>query len=631
MSSEDPHVKWYLENISLYDELTKEVLRTTEDNLKLKNIEYVSIISRTKSIESFKRKIGSKGVTDPEDITDFSGIRIVACLSRDLDNIVEALTRDSGFKILKVDNKIDELGEDRIGYRSIHIIGTLTSTNKRLDNRIFEIQVRSILDDAWAQLSHDKNYKLRDIMPNNLKRMFNLLSGSFESIETMFTEIFNQVEQFSKNYQAQFEIFLTEKPTFAQMLSVLKICSEIQLPTTSMNIHNIQNKIFDTEFKPQLLENWVQEKSGQWEFIDETASSSIVVPKGMLSKIFDFFATDYFITLINKYSISSSFGKYYGKHIIDNDRHFENVPLDKSIFNLFKLDSSFRLGFASGISEIFLSFKEKLQESLLKLCGEYPDFRNQLSWGLGNVIDKLPEEIQEKVWLLAESNKESAFSIVYGFLTRINFDELSRTLQRRIFEISKKDARLLNWIGYYLGVYFHSLEDKLQDEIILLTEKSSEFSANVFMYLLHGGKLFTLRESLQEKIWQMALENKDITHLLGQGLVSAYNFFDYDSARSKNIVEFIGKSDGFAMGLGYGISKWMYYFTEDQQHVILNLVEQNDVFAEGFFFDLAYNNKSHFRKYYLRYKEKTGKRIKRKIIDVNGISREEPIDERNFG
>lgn len=70
----------------------------------------------------------------------------------------------------------------------------------------------------------------------------------------------------------------------------------------------------------------------------------------------------------------------------------------------------------------------------------------------------------------------------------------------------------------------------------------------------------------------------------------------------------------------------MHDLDEMQKDEILKLVEYNDHFAEGFFFDLAYNNKSYLRDYYENYNKKTGKRVKRKFTDVAGNTSEEIVE-----
>ena len=53
----------------------------------------------------------------------------------------------------------------------------------------FEIQVRTALSHAWAEIEHDRGYKLGGELPAHLKRRFNLLSGLLESADLEFNRL----------------------------------------------------------------------------------------------------------------------------------------------------------------------------------------------------------------------------------------------------------------------------------------------------------------------------------------------------------------------------------------------------------------------------------------------------------
>lgn len=65
-------------------------------------------------------------------------------------------------------NSLDKkilLASDQIGYRSVHFVCDLGAQRsglpefKDLGGLKFEIQVRTLLQHAWAELAHDRNYK----------------------------------------------------------------------------------------------------------------------------------------------------------------------------------------------------------------------------------------------------------------------------------------------------------------------------------------------------------------------------------------------------------------------------------------------------------------------------------------
>jgi ppGpp synthetase/RelA/SpoT-type nucleotidyltranferase len=70
-------------------------------------------------------------------------------------------------------------------------------------NLIFEIQVRTVFQDAWAVISHTKRYKYYGFMPEKIKRNINLFSGTLElldnTLDDLVTEMLNIQINISKN------------------------------------------------------------------------------------------------------------------------------------------------------------------------------------------------------------------------------------------------------------------------------------------------------------------------------------------------------------------------------------------------------------------------------------------------
>lgn len=128
-------------------------------------------------------------------ITDLIGIRIV-CLYEDQIAVVAELLK-SHFKIIDVSDKISaiESTEDLLGYKGLHMDlaprETITSLTKYQEsaNPSFEVQIRSLIQDAWSVLDHRIKYKKS--IPIDLKRRINILSALFEMADREFKEIRN--------------------------------------------------------------------------------------------------------------------------------------------------------------------------------------------------------------------------------------------------------------------------------------------------------------------------------------------------------------------------------------------------------------------------------------------------------
>ena len=93
-----------------------------------------------------------------------AGVRIVCYLPQDIlpiQNIVESLfdvDRDNSM------NKADLLNSNKVGYLSVHYIVSLkeeflSGEQRKYKGMKCEIQLRTVLQDAWSQVFHDRQYK----------------------------------------------------------------------------------------------------------------------------------------------------------------------------------------------------------------------------------------------------------------------------------------------------------------------------------------------------------------------------------------------------------------------------------------------------------------------------------------
>lgn len=70
---------------------------------------------------------------------------------------------------------------------------------------VFEIQVRTALEHAWAEIEHDRGYKLGGKLPSHLNRRFKLLSGLLESADLEFNRLTVEIENYAKELDLNIE------------------------------------------------------------------------------------------------------------------------------------------------------------------------------------------------------------------------------------------------------------------------------------------------------------------------------------------------------------------------------------------------------------------------------------------
>ena len=100
------------------------------------------------------------------------------------------------FEIVEKSNKGTLLIQsDRFGYQSIHYLVRLAAARARLpEYRRFaahtvEVQVRTILQHAWAEIEHDIQYKSSTTIPTEIRRRFIALAGMLEIGDREFQAI----------------------------------------------------------------------------------------------------------------------------------------------------------------------------------------------------------------------------------------------------------------------------------------------------------------------------------------------------------------------------------------------------------------------------------------------------------
>ncbi|MEU4661683.1 hypothetical protein AB0F83_08025 [Micromonospora chalcea] len=161
-----------------------------------------SIACRVKSFDSARRKIQSKSSRGYSfgDITDVLGVRIITYFQDDVDAIASIIEREFD---VDAENSVDKralLDPDRFGYLSLHYVVRISpsraafSEYKRFENVRFEIQIRSILQHAWAEIEHDLGYKSKGAVPAEVRRRFSRLAGLLELADVEFEHIRDELE-----------------------------------------------------------------------------------------------------------------------------------------------------------------------------------------------------------------------------------------------------------------------------------------------------------------------------------------------------------------------------------------------------------------------------------------------------
>jgi putative GTP pyrophosphokinase len=180
---------------SRYDRLLNLVTLIINAALDKKNIRIHSMTKRVKDYSSFLEKIERKRYDDPyKQCTDIAGCRIICLFTSQVDEIQKIV--EDEFEVIDVTDKRTTKKFDQFGYLSLHMLIKIPKDRVKfiecsdLHDLVCEVQIRTILQEAWAEIEHHLNYKATKEEKNQelLRKIFSL-AGMFEVADATFEEI----------------------------------------------------------------------------------------------------------------------------------------------------------------------------------------------------------------------------------------------------------------------------------------------------------------------------------------------------------------------------------------------------------------------------------------------------------
>jgi ppGpp synthetase/RelA/SpoT-type nucleotidyltranferase len=249
-----------------YDEFALKL----EEILKeaVKQLGYLAIVqARAKEVVSFSNKIIQKDkYKNPlKDVTDLCGARIIVQFQSQILPVCELIKKSFAIdEANSLDHK-SKLKVNEFGYRSIHYIVTPNNDHilgifvpERLRELKAEIQVRTLAEHIWADISHDRLYKTDLIIPEEWKREAARLSAILENADSTFGSMSQAVDSISNIYEIQYE---TEKALTS--IEKLETLIEIQKDKPKEGFKNVlklisvYNSLNLTDKTNSLLDEWI--------------------------------------------------------------------------------------------------------------------------------------------------------------------------------------------------------------------------------------------------------------------------------------------------------------------------------------------------------------------------------------
>jgi ppGpp synthetase/RelA/SpoT-type nucleotidyltranferase/catechol 2,3-dioxygenase-like lactoylglutathione lyase family enzyme len=161
-------------------------------------------------------------------VNDFFGLRIVCPFLEDIETVSSLIA--THFEVLDTERKANQHSFREFGYDSVHLAVRLTPQQfGRLlpgVRRVCEIQLRTILQDAWAEVEHELVYKSDISLPNqSVRRKLASLNATLTLSDLIFQEI--------RDYQKEIRNYGKKRRDIAARVGEEQADIAISHPTTS--------------------------------------------------------------------------------------------------------------------------------------------------------------------------------------------------------------------------------------------------------------------------------------------------------------------------------------------------------------------------------------------------------------
>lgn len=218
MSNKTAVLTQYDQQRKKYERFAREVEHQLRCILEEEGIVCNAITSRVKERDSLTQKIDVKSdkYKSLSEVTDIAGIRIITYYDSDVERAAKIVEREFCVDKENSINKREALGPEKFGYCSVHYVVSMNEDRLKLpENRGYagikcEIQIRTVLQHAWAEIEHDLGYKSEIDIPKDIRRSFSRLAGLLEVADKEFQEI----RDFLETYRAKVEAEISEKSDY---------------------------------------------------------------------------------------------------------------------------------------------------------------------------------------------------------------------------------------------------------------------------------------------------------------------------------------------------------------------------------------------------------------------------------
>jgi len=227
---------------------------------------WFEVSARAKEVDSLVKKLLKKRKHSYKSLPDKVGARVILRFRSDIQPALDLIKQ--ALIVKKEDPK--DLGIEKVGYQSVHLDGvSLLESDPDIikfpsDKFWVELQVRTLAQHLWSEMSHDTVYKNDEAvsaLPPEIRRRVNLMAGQIEVADREFERLNKELPtgpdvQMFKALERHYYKLTSHKPDIELSLQVLNLL----IPLYHADVHQITDKMEDfiKERSPFLAEIYAQ-------------------------------------------------------------------------------------------------------------------------------------------------------------------------------------------------------------------------------------------------------------------------------------------------------------------------------------------------------------------------------------
>ena len=245
----------YAEAVAGMDEFGQAIKGLIMELLRHNGVKFHTVDFRVKTEESARRKLDApdSGYRGFASLHDLLGLRVTCYFADEVDRVAEIIAQEFTCDPKRSVDKGQQLGVREFGYRSVHRVARMNGKRAalaeydRYKNLRFEVQIRTVVQHAWAEIEHDLGYKA-DTIPEPMSRRFSMLAGVLELVDYEFKALRDELENYEKVAD---DAAMAQSPEMVLDLATLVSTMKYDKSLTSLDqavLDSVNGRLIDTGF-----------------------------------------------------------------------------------------------------------------------------------------------------------------------------------------------------------------------------------------------------------------------------------------------------------------------------------------------------------------------------------------------